>query len=95
MIHILANVAIEELTKFIGVFATAGAAARRRHGSVSSQVFRVAGEEGRMLVLFAWESREAFEGFLADPTVRATMQSSGTIGRPEFTFLEKVVEIPG
>ena len=95
MIHILANVAIEEEARFIGVFATAGAMARRRHGSVSSEVFRVAGEAGRVVILFAWESRESFEGFLADATVRETMQSSGTIGRPEFTFLEKLVEIPG
>ena len=47
-----------------------------------------------MVVLLEWESREAFEGFSNDPRVRETMSSSGTVGPPEFTFLEKVGEFP-
>jgi hypothetical protein len=49
----------------------------------------VAGEEGRVVVLFEWESEEAFRN---DPSVKETMGSSGTVGPPEFTFLEKVGE---
>jgi heme-degrading monooxygenase HmoA len=54
----------------------------------------VAGEEGRVVVLFEWGSEEAFEAFRNDPSVKETMGSSGTVGPPEFTFLEKVGGFP-
>jgi len=94
MIHVLATVQIEDLQKFISVFSTKGAEARREHGSIESRVFTVTGDSGQVRVLFAWESREAFDGFLADTAVRTTMQSSGTIGRPEFVFLEEFARLP-
>ena len=95
MIHLLATVSIEDLPKFLGVFSTQGAEMRRKHGSRASQVFRVPGEDNRVLILFTWESREAFEGFRNDPAVKETMKASGTVGAPEFTFLEKVGDFPG
>lgn len=95
MIHILGKLTYEELPKFIGIFATRGAAMRRQHGSIRSQVFDLPDEENRAIVLLEWESRESFEAFLADPAVRETMRSSGTVGRPEFTFLSKVADLPG
>ncbi len=78
----------------MGVFSTAGAEARGRHGNRGAQLFRVAGEEGRVVVLFEWESEEAFEAFRNDPSVRETMKSSGTVGPPEFTTLKKIGEFP-
>ncbi len=93
MVHILAEVSVEDLPKFMGVFSTRGAEMRRKHGSHRAQIFKVEEESNQVVVLFEWESREAFEGFLEDPTVRETMQSSGTRGRPKFTFLEKVGEL--
>jgi heme-degrading monooxygenase HmoA len=54
----------------------------------------VAGEDDRVVVLFEWESEEAFEAFRNDPSVRETMKSSGTVGPPEFTVLKKVGEFP-
>ena len=94
MIHILGKVGHEDLTRFIGVFATRGAELRRKHGSHRAQVFAVRDEENRAIVLLEWESREAFEGFLADPAVRESMQAGGAAGRPEFTFLDKVADFP-
>ena len=94
MIHVLGNVEIEDLQRFVGVFSTAGAEARGRHGNRGTHLYRVDGEENRVVVLFEWESEEAFEGFLNDPTVRETMRSSGTVGPPEFTVLQKVGEFP-
>ena len=94
MVHILGNVRIEQLERFSGVLSTAGAEARGRHGNRGAQLFRVDGEEGRVVVLFEWESEEAFEAFRSDPSVRETMKSSGTVGPPEFTVLKKVGEFP-
>ena len=51
-------------------------------------------EPQRVMVVFDWESREAFDGFLADGTIRATMQSSGTVGRLEFTFVRRLAALP-
>ncbi len=95
MIHILGKVSHSDLARFIATFATRSAPLRRKHGSHHAQVFAVRDEENRAIVLLEWESREAFEAFLADPTVRESMQSGGTIGLPEFTFLDKVADFPG
>ena len=94
MVHILGEVAIENLEQFVGAFSTRGAKTREKHGNHRTQLFKVAEEEGKVIVLFDWESRGAFEGFSNDPRVRETMSSSGTVGPPESTFLEKVGEFP-
>ncbi|MFC4453760.1 antibiotic biosynthesis monooxygenase [Deinococcus sonorensis] len=95
MTYIWATVHIEDLQKFIAVFSTAGAAARRKHGSRSCQLFTLPEADGQVRVLFSWESRAAFERFLNDTSTRATMQSSGTLGRPEFLFLDALAVLPG
>jgi heme-degrading monooxygenase HmoA len=90
--YILANVAIEDLANFIAMFSTRGAQLRAQHGSSSSQVFGVEGEEKRVVILFEWSNKEDFEAFLADPNAREAMKASGTIGMPQFTFLEKIAD---
>ena len=94
MVQIHAKLKLEDLPRFLGVFSTAGAAARGRHGSTRSEIFAVEDDPNQVYLIFDWESREAFEGFLADTTVRATMQSSGTIGRPEFTIVRRMATLP-
>ena len=95
MFHVLARVRIEDFGKFISVFTTRGADMRRKHGNRRTRLFRVAGEAQQVVAVFEWESREAFEGFLADPQVKETMKLSGTASPPEFTYLELVAELPG
>lgn len=90
--YILANVAIEDLANFIAMFSTRGAQLRAQHGSSSSQVFSVEGEANRVVILFEWSNRADFDAFLADPTTREAMKASGTIGMPQFTFLEKIAD---
>lgn len=90
--YILGNVAIEDVANFIAMFSTRGAQLRAQHGSSSSQVFGVEGDEHRVIVLFEWSSKADFEAFLADPTTRKAMKASGTVGLPQFTFLEKIAD---
>jgi heme-degrading monooxygenase HmoA len=90
--YILAKVAIEDLANFIAMFSTRGAQLRAQYGSSSSQVFGVEGDEHHVIVLFEWSSKTDFEAFLVDPTTREAMKASGTIGLPEFTFLDKIAE---
>lgn len=104
MIHVLGRVTVKDVPHFISIFATRGAEVRRYHGSSEAQLFRVIGQpqEGahqpddmqHVVVLFAWESREAFQGFLDDPNVRETMKVAGITEPPEFTILEEVGLFP-
>jgi heme-degrading monooxygenase HmoA len=94
MIHVLGLVSIEDLPKFAGFFATRSVRLRRAHGCLGSQMFHVRDDEQRAVLLFAWQSQEAFEGFLADPAVREAMKTGGTTAAPEFTFLTKIGEYP-
>lgn len=94
MVHILATVNIEELEKFISVFATRGAKMRAKHGNTGTRVFTVQDNPNEVRVLFIWESKAAFERFQNDPEVKATMQASGTLGRPKVVFLDLLAELP-
>jgi heme-degrading monooxygenase HmoA len=94
MIQILGRVRIQDLPAFISVFSTRGARARAEHGSRSATLFKVCEAADEVVVLFDWESREAFQAFLSDPNVKETMKASGAMAPPEFTCLEKVASFP-
>ncbi len=94
MIQVLADVQVEDLQRFIAIFATRGAEMRGKHGCLKSRIFRASDDDGRVILLLDWQSREAFDGFLQDPAVNETMKSSGTIPSPKFTFLSAIAELP-
>lgn len=94
MIHILAQVKIQDYAQFIAVFTTKGREMRQQHGCLHTQVFAPADPQ-QLTILFTWNSQGAFEGFLTDPMARETMKSSGTLAPPTFTFLNKICELPG
>jgi heme-degrading monooxygenase HmoA len=79
MIQILARVKIEDLAKFVSVFATRGAALRREFGSRAARLYKVSEQADQVVVLFDWESRADFERFFADQTVKDTMKSGGAM----------------
>jgi len=94
MIQILARVSIEDLQKFIGMFATRGARLRAKHGCHGSRVMTVDGNPALVYILFDWTSQADFEAFRADPEVKASMAASGTLAPPEFTFLADAARFP-
>jgi heme-degrading monooxygenase HmoA len=94
MTTILAKVPIKDMQQFIGTFSTRSSQMRRLNGNLPSDVFQVAEEENTVWVVFEWESKAAFEGFINDPAVKETMQSTSTVSKPEFIFLEKVANLP-
>ncbi|RIK44593.1 MAG: hypothetical protein DCC58_08035 [Chloroflexi bacterium] len=94
MVHVLSIVEIEDVAKLVSVFSTRGAKLRASHGSHGAQLFVTDGDPKKMVAIFEWDSREAFEAFLSDPNTAPTMASGGVKGRPDFTVLEKVGEFP-
>lgn len=95
MIRILAEFGTEDYSKFINIFSTEGLKRRMMHGSRSSQVFRKDENPEHIFILFEWESKEAFSGFLNDENVQEIMKNAGTLSPPTFTFLEKAAEFEG
>lgn len=85
-----AEVAIADFDQFLRVFSTAGREARRGHGSLRAQVFRVPGDPHAARVLIDWRDRRSFEAFVDDPQVRATMRSGGALRPPVFSVVEAV-----
>ena len=85
MYTVLAEVRIEDITRFLAVFATAGLEKRARHGSLGAEVLAAGDESDRVFVLIDWTDRAAFEAFLSDPEVPPTMARGGAKGRPSFT----------
>lgn len=94
MFTTLAEVSIEDLGKFISIFATRGAEMRRKHRSRGAQVLRAAENASQVYVLIDWESREDYERFRADPDVPATMKSGGLLKPPVFTPVARVASLP-
>ncbi len=92
--HVLADVAIGEVTQFLEVFGSDGLAKRQEHGCTGARVLVPAEESGRVLVLLEWASRDDFEAFRADPTAPPIMRKGGAQGPPTFTVLDRVVESP-
>lgn len=90
-----AEVAVEDFERFLHVFSTAGLAARRRHGSLAAQVFRVPDDAQAARVLIDWRDRDSFEAFIADPQVKATMRSGGALRPPVFTIVERSARFAG
>lgn len=80
MIHVLAQVEVEDFDVFFSGFESRGFPLRKQHGSLGSQVFRHADEPEKVSILFRWESRES-------------MKKGGTVGPPKITFLEQSGEL--
>ncbi len=94
MTHILAQVRILDYQQFMATFTTKGLEARQRHGCTGTQVFTTP-DPNQLVLLFDWQSPEAFTGFLNDPLVKETMKASGTVGPPVFSFMDNVSTLPG
>ena len=79
---ILATTTVENVDRFLEVFAGKGTDKRALHGSKGSTVFRDPGEENRVWVLFDWDE-QGFKNFLSDPQVPPIIQEAGHKGRPQ------------
>jgi quinol monooxygenase YgiN len=87
-VHVLGEVGIESLDRFLAVFAGEGHDKRWEHGCLGADVFTPVGDAGTVLVLLEFPDLAAFEAFRDDPTASPIMRKAGAQGAPTFTVLE-------
>jgi hypothetical protein len=85
-VMILATTKIEDLDRFLDVFATLGAEKRALHGSKGSTVFRDPSEEDRVWALFDWDEA-GWASFVSDPDVPPILKEAGHVGTPQAALL--------
>ena len=78
----LATTTVEDVDRWVEIFATTSAEKRKQHGSKGAQVFRDPNEDDRVWVLFDWDA-EGWQSFVSDPEVPPIMQEAGHKGRPQ------------
>jgi hypothetical protein len=85
-VMILATTTVEDVDRFLQVFATKGADKRARHGSRGSTVFRDPTEPNRVWALFEWDA-PGWAAFVSDPEVPPILKEAGHLGKPESATL--------
>jgi quinol monooxygenase YgiN len=79
---ILATTQVEDVDRFLEVFATKGADKRAEHGCNGSTVFRDPTEENRVWALFDWDA-DGWAAFVSDPDVPPILKEAGHVGKPQ------------
>ena len=83
---ILATTKVENVDRFLEVFASKGAVKRAEHGSKGSTVFRDPSEEDRVWALFDWDE-QGWLSFVSDPDVPPILKEAGHVGKPQAALL--------
>ena len=83
---ILATTKVEDVDRFLEVFASKGAVKRAEHGSKGSTVFRDPTEEDRVWALFDWDE-QGWLSFVSDPAVPPILKEAGHVGKPQAAVL--------
>jgi len=87
--HVIGEVGITDLDRFLMVFASEGHDMRWEHGCIGAEVFTPADEDGKVMVLLEFPDRESFEAFRDDPMSPPIMQKGSAQGPPTFRLLQR------
>jgi quinol monooxygenase YgiN len=77
----LATTTVENVDRFLEVFAGKGADKRAHHGCKGSTVFRDPTQQNQVWVLFDWDE-QGWGNFVADPEVPPILKEAGHVGKP-------------
>src|SRR5262245_36147481 len=83
---LLATTTVENVDRFLDVFANAAADKRALHGSKGSTVFRDPTEENRVWALFDWDE-QGWQAFVSDPEVPPVLKDAGHLTKPQSATL--------
>jgi len=67
---------------------------RKQHGLTNAEVYRGADDPNDILILLDAPSREAVLGFIADPSLKTTMDNIGVISEPTVVIGEILAAQP-
>jgi len=79
---LLATTRVEDIDRWLEVFAGKSAEKRKQHGSKGSTVFRDPNEDDRVWVIFDWDE-EGWQNFVSDPEVPPILQEAGHKTKPQ------------
>jgi hypothetical protein len=82
----LLTTTVEDVDRFLDVYATKGAEKRHEHGAKSSIIFRDPNQEDRVWGLFDWDD-EGWQAFVSDPEVPPILQEAGHKDIPQVAEL--------
>ena len=88
---LLATTRVEDLDRFMKVFAGPGAEKRKQHGSKGAVVFRDPVAEDQVWVIFDWDE-QGWQAFVSDPTVPPILKEAGHKSKPQPALLVGTVE---
>ena len=88
-VHVLGQLDVADLDRFLAVFAGEGHDKRWEHGCLGAEVYTTLDDASRVTVLLEFPDVEAFEGFRSDPTAPPIMSKGGAQGPPTFTVLRQ------
>jgi hypothetical protein len=83
---LLATTTVENVDRFLDVFATKGADKRALHGSKGSRVFRDPTEDNRVWAIFDWDEA-GWASFVSDPEVPPVLEEAGHLDKPQAALL--------
>ena len=92
MAYAIARVQVDDYERFIETFGTRGKEKRAEHGCRGVTVHRSTEDPSRLINVFDWD-REGIEAFMSDPETPEIMRSAGLRGPPEFTYVERMIEL--
>jgi hypothetical protein len=83
---LLATTTVHDIDRFLKVFAAAGAAKRKQHGSKGSIVFRDPNQPDRLWAIFDWDE-QGWKSFVSDPEVPPILEDAGHKDTPQAAML--------
>ena len=85
----LATTRVEDVDRWLKIFATTSAVKRKQHGSKGATIFRDPTESDRVWVLFDWDEK-GWQSFVSDPEVAPILKEAGHKEKPQAArFLQK------
>jgi heme-degrading monooxygenase HmoA len=58
------------------------------------RLFRIADKPNELVILLEWESIEKARKYTQGEDIKKAFERGGVIGKPEFSFLEEVEQVP-
>ena len=92
MAYLMIRLKVKDFSKFKSVFEEFGET-RKKYGSKGVRLFRNADNPNEVVPMSEWESIEKAKKFAQSEDLKKAMERAGSIGKPEFIYLEEVEKV--